>query len=212
MAKQILNEKEMDRIAEVIGEIEKKTSGEIRVMIVKRSSVAGHVQSLLWCAFIATAFLAVWFGRHDLIFFERWWLWPSIILASYLLAKILSRLEAVQRQLTPARDLYHQVWTRAELEFHREGLSGTKAHTGVLLFLSLMERSALVLADKGIADKVPPHTWDKVVNTMLSGARTGQWAEKLEQALRECGAYLAEHFPAENGKANELPNTVIVKD
>jgi putative membrane protein len=212
MQKQILSQKELKTLADVIGELEEKTIGEIRLMIVKRSSVTGHVHTTLWALSLAITFLIIWFERHDLVYFERWWMWPSLVLGLYLAAGFFSRFQAVQRAFTSNYDLHHQVLARAEVEFHREGLGGTSAHTGVLIFLSLMEKVAVVLADQAIAEKVPVHGWDKVIAKVIAGAKTGRWAEKLEDALRECGAYLASHFPANGPKKNELPNTVILKD
>jgi len=208
----ILTQTELDHLADVIGEVEEKTDGEIRLMIVKRSAVTGHVHFSLWMALLVVAFLGFWYLRHDLIFFEGWWLWPALIVATYLGAWILMRFDRVQRGFTPHGDLLHDVWARAEVEFHREGLSRTRHHTGVLIFLSLMEREAVVLADHGIADKIPASAWDGVVQAILKGARSGHWAQQCEAALRECGKYLAEHFPPQSGKSNELPNAVILKD
>jgi putative membrane protein len=212
MKKQILTHQELKRLADVIGEVEEKTIGEIRLMIVGRSAVTGHVHNTVWVLLLAVSFLLIWFERHDLIYFERWWLWPALIVGLYLFANILSRFQFIQRAFTSNHDLHHQVMARAEVEFHREGLNGTLAHTGVLIFLSLMERYAVVLADKGIADKLPVHAWDKVVSKVIAGARSGHWADKLEEAIRECGTYLASHFPPQGLKSNELPNTVIIKD
>jgi putative membrane protein len=135
-----------------------------------------------------------------------------LLLLLYVLSGVLARSTFLQRLLTPHEDLHHQVWTRAEVEFHREGLSDTKSHTAVLLFVSLFERQAVVFADQAIAQKAPPEAWNQVVALMVQGARTGRWAEQLEKALRECGKYLAEHFPPGPQKTNELPDTVIIKD
>jgi putative membrane protein len=212
MKKQILTQKELTTLAGVIGECEQKTVGEMRLIIAKRSSVTSHVNNTLWLMLLTLSFLLIWFERHDLIYFERWWMWPSLIFGLFILANILSRFEFVQRLFTPRLELHHQVMTRAEIEFHREGLNGTSARTGVLIFVSLMERMAVVLADKGIADKVPVHAWDKVVAKVLEGARSDRFAEKLEDALRECGGYLAAHFPNTGAVKNELSNNVIIKD
>jgi putative membrane protein len=208
----ILSEAELKKLANVISEVEEKTCGDIRLMVVKRSAVTGHVHLLLWSLLLSLTFLYLWFFRHSLIFWERWWLWPSIILGQYIFAAFLSRSQLIQRAFTSHHDLRHQVWARAEVEFHRQGLSDTSSRTGVLLFVSLMERQALVLADKAIADKLPPNVWDKVAKIMTEGARSGRRAEKLEEALRECGAYLATHFPKQAGITHHLPNTVILKD
>ncbi|OYZ23565.1 MAG: hypothetical protein B7Y39_04465 [Bdellovibrio sp. 28-41-41] len=209
---QILSDGELKRLAEVIGEVEEKTSGDLRLMIVKRSAVTGHVHLLLWSLMVALTFLYLWLNRHSLIFGERWWLWPSIILSQYIIAAFLSHSQLLQRILTSHRDLYHQVWARAEVEFHRQGLSDTSSQTGVLLFVSLMERQAVVLADKAIVNKLPSNIWDQTVKIIIQGARKGKWAEKLEQALRECGTHLTTHFPSQTGKNHELSNAVILKD
>ncbi len=208
----ILSDQELKKLGEVIGEVEKKTCGDVRLMIVKRSAVTGHVRLLLWALLVSLTFLFLWFNRHSLILWERWWLWPSILLGQYVIAALLSRSQLLQRLFTSYYDLHHQVWARAEVEFHRQGLSDARSHTGVLLFVSLMERQAVVLAGKAIADKLPSDAWDPVVKIIIEGARSGRWTEKLEQALRECGAYLANHFPPQPGKSKELPNAVILKD
>lgn len=213
---QILTEQELKKLADVIREVEEKTCGDIRLMIVKRSAVTGHVHLLLWSLLVSLTFLILWSTRSNPIFWpffwEQWWLWPLILLCQYVIAAFLSCLPVLQRLFSSHHDLHHQVWARAEVEFHRQGLSDTRSHTAVLLFVSLMERQAVVLADKAIADKLPPHTWDQIVKMIIQGARTGHWAEKLELALRECGVYLATHFPPQAGKSNELPNTVILLD
>lgn len=210
--KRFLKQEDLHHLAAVIDEVEKNTSGQMRLMIVRRSSVTGHVHTLLWALLIAFILLVLRFGYHEFIFYERWWMWPVILIGGYIITGFISRFAPVQRILTHAGDLHHQVWARAEIEFHRCGLHRTHDHTGVLLFVSLMERQAVVLADKGIAEKADPHAWDKVVQIILEGARTGRWPEKLEQAIRECGAYLTAHFPPQPDKVNELPNRVILKN
>jgi putative membrane protein len=212
MKKQILNKEELHHLAKVIGEVEKTTAGEVRLMIVRRSAVTGHVQTLLWALFVAASFLFIWFARHDLILWEPWWLWPTLLVGHYVLAGFLSHIEFVQRHLTPAGDLHHQVLARAEVEFYRAGLNRTRAHTGVLLFVSLMERQAVVLADSAIHAKAGPKAWEETVRLIVGGAKSGKWSESFERALRACGRYLSEHFPPQPGKTNELPNAVIVKD
>lgn len=212
MKAKILNDIELARLAKVIGEMEGQTSGEIRVVIARRSSTFGHVLPLLWSLLLAASFLLIWFGRHEWVFWERWWMWPVIFVITYIFAAALTRLASVQRGMTPSNDLKQQVWTRAELEFHREGLTRTRSGTGILLFVSLLERQAVVLADKGIASKAPAQAWDKVVELIVHGARTGRWAEQMELAIRACGAYLGQHFPPEPGDTNELSNQVIIKD
>ena len=210
--KAILSKKEKEHLAGVIAEIERSTDGEIRLMIVRHSAVSGHVFFAVWASLIAATLMLLWLSRYDLIFYSGWWIGPVVILAAYALALWLARFDRVRRGFTPLKDLQHQVWARAEVEFYREGLNRTRNQTGVLIFLSLMERQAVVLADKGINSKVEKHVWKDVVEAVVEGARTGHWAKQFELALRECGRHLIHNFPAQAVNRNELPDTVIMKE
>lgn len=210
--REFLSQEEKDHLAGVIAEIERETDGEIRLMIVKRSASTAHVFFAVWVALIALALMLLWFARYELIFQASWWIVPSIILASFAAALVLSRIDSVRRAFTPLADLKHNVWARAEVEFYREGLNRTVNQTGVLIFLSLMERQAVVLADRGINSKVEKNTWNDVVAAIVLGAKTGQWPKQFELALRECGKHLKQHFPVKSVNRNELPDTVILKE
>jgi putative membrane protein len=206
-----LTKSELDRLAQVIAECEKKTSGEIRLMLVKRSSPVGHVLPTLWLSFVVVALLILWFMRSHFEFTPIW-LIPSVLLGAVLLAAALARCPFFQRLLVTSRDLQHNVWVRAELEFHREGLNHTQGATGILLFLSLFERQAVVLADRGISSRLKESAWEDVVEKIVQGARSKRLAARLEEAIRLCGDHLAEHFPSQPGDVDELSNAVIVKD
>lgn len=212
MVHSLLTEKEKAHLAHVIGQWEMKTSGEIRLVIVGRSAVISHVPLLLWAVMVATTFLIHEVFRTHLLAWEQWWQWPVILIGEFILARWLAGFTSIQRRFTAPQDLHHQAWSRAELEFHREGLTQTKERTGILVFMSLMEHKAVVLADRGIADKVPTDAWEHVVATILEGARNKSWVTSLEKALNQCGEYLTTHFPVGQGDRNELPNTVIIKD
>lgn len=211
MIKSILNEQELKKLADVISKIEKKTSGELRLMIVGRSITTGHVLPLIWFFLMTTSLMLIWVERERFAYAWNLWLMPALVAGSFALAWALSRLPLMQRILTYPSDISRQVWLRAELEFYREGLSQTKDRTGVLIFVSLLERRAVVLGDRGISEKLKADAWAEVIAKVLEGPRTGQWAVKLEEALNMCGEQLAHHFPIKEGDKNELPNHVIVK-
>jgi putative membrane protein len=118
----------------------------------------------------------------------------------------------VQRLVTRPSVLAQWVWLRAELEFHREGLGKTIDRTGILILLSVFERRAVVLADKGINEKLDKNVWQEVIDSVVDGVKKGQLADNLELAIKQCGNLLAKHFPIKPDDTNELSNTVIVKE
>lgn len=214
-----LTQTQLDHLAKVIGEMEVKTSGEIRLLVVHSSAVTGHVFPLLWCTLSLFLFLVLHLSHLDLLllelhasYFSTPWLLSYVLLGSLILAKALSGVDGIRRWFTSTADLERQVWARAEVEFHRERMNRTRAGTGILLMLSMMEHQAVVLADHGIAGKIPQSTWDEVIQKVLEGARNRRLAEKLEEALRVCGTLLSQHFPVQPDDTNELPNCVIVKE
>jgi len=207
----LLSEEQLQRLSDTITEVEKATTGELRLIIVGRSSRSSHVFPLLAFLFSTFALIYLWYSRHMFVLEPKSWLVPALLFTSAVLAYALSRVPIVQRRLTWPADLEHQVLARAELEFHREGLDATENQTGILLFLSVLEHQAVVLADKGIAQKLDENVWTEVVAQILEGARHQHLAQNLEAAIRRCGELLQKHFPAQPGNRNELPNHVIVK-
>jgi putative membrane protein len=89
-------------------------------------------------------------------------------------------------------------------------LQNTKDRTGILILVSILERRVHVLADKGLNDRVPPGTWDGLVNGILVGIRTGQATDAICEAIAKCGVLLAQVSPAGSGdNPNELPDRII---
>ena len=207
-----LDEERIGTIRQAVAAAEKKTRGEIRPMIVRASTQTGHMP-LLVTLILAVAGLLILDGlNHTLAGGTPAWSPLAILALAWLAGRLLAGLGPVQRLLMHPRLRAHQVGMRAELEFFEAGLDKTEGDTGILLFVSLAEHQAVVLADKGIAGRLPPDTWDGVVQLLLQGIRRGDMAAGFISAIDECGRILAEHFPIAPGDVNELPDTLIIKE
>jgi putative membrane protein len=102
------------------------------------------------------------------------------------------------------------VWLRAERAFCEQGLHKTREGTGILILLSLLERRAQILADQAINTRVPPGTWDSLMQDLVQGIQAGRHTEALCHVVTRCGDLLAAHFPAREGdNPNELPDELI---
>ena len=133
-----------------------------------------------------------------------------VVVASYGLGQWLGRIPMVIRFVTSRERLAHKVALRAEQALYKHGLHNTKGRTGILIFVSLLERRVHVLADKGINDRVPAGTWDGLVNGIIDGIRTGQAIDAICAAIAKCGTLLAQVSPAGTGdNLNELPDSLI---
>lgn len=200
-----ISKKDAARITRAIAAAEKKTSGEI-IAVVARASDDYRFIPLLWAALIALA-------TPPLLFFLTQWPAATIYAAqlSVFAALAVAFLwRPLRIALVPGAIKNARAHARATEQFLAQNLHTTKGRTGVLIFISVAERYAVVIADDGIYKKVPPVIWDDAVDKLTSEIALELPADGLVAAIQICGDVLAEHFPPDSADNNELPNHLIV--
>jgi putative membrane protein len=85
----------------------------------------------------------------------------------------------------------------------------TVGRTGILIYLSMLEHRAEIVADDAITAKVPAEVWGEAMLALIEHTRAGRPGEGLAEAVRQVGAVLNEHFPKSNDDRNELPDRLI---
>lgn len=206
-----LRQTDMQQISDAVRKAELRTSGDIVPMVVRRSSAIGHVPVIL-ALVLALIFVAA--GRMFpalAAFYGHWVIELGTFLFLLILAWLLSPLHFVQRALTSTHDEKFQVEHRAHLEFYLQRLNRTHRKTAVLIFVSVMEKRAVVLADEGISQRLPASTWDEVMKLLAEHLSRGEWAAGFTDAIQKTADLLAPHFPPEQG-THELGNHLIVKE
>ncbi len=202
---QRLSAEEHERIAAAIRRAEARTSGEIFV-VVAQASGDYRMQPILWAA------LAALLGG-----FVAAAVRPGIAAGSLALGQALVFVIVAAAGMIPALRLYFvplavrraRAEARAREQFLAHNLHATEARTGVLIFVSLAERHAEIIADSGIHGRVPANFWAEIVDRLTGEIAEGRLAEGLLAAVNACGAALAEHFPRHPGDENELPDRVV---
>lgn len=204
-----------DGIAQIeakISEVEEKTSGEVVPVIVKRSSNVGHVAPMM-TLFLMVCLFFIRPHALDMLWVAPWvYMWPFILVGIFFICLMLAKYKWLQRVFTPNHDELLAVHQRAELEFYRNKVFRTEGGTGILIFVSVMERKAVILADKGISSKIPNEHWDDVLNKFNIQLKKGNWSEAFVQAIAECGRDLEQHFPIHSSAVNELKNHLVIRD
>jgi len=115
----------------------------------------------------------------------------------------------VRRALTPRGLKRERVRQRAEEQFLSKNLHATRERTGVLIFVSLYEQRAEVIADPGVSAQVEDAAWAMVVADLVAGVRAGRAADGFVAAIERCGRLLAEPFPAGPDNPNERPDALV---
>lgn len=101
---------------------------------------------------------------------------------------------------------------RAIAMFGKLRVWDTEHNNGVLVYLLLAEHAIEVVADRGLARRVDPGEWQRIVQRMGTAFRDGRYEDGLTQALEEVSALLVAHFPAAPGdvRHNELPDEPVL--
>jgi putative membrane protein len=111
--------------------------------------------------------------------------------------------------LTPASTRTRRVRRRA-VELFRAGTEKrTKGRTGILLYLSLLEHRAEIVADEAIHSRVEPDVWGEAMAALVDGVKAGRPGEGMALAVGKIGEVLAKCLPPTLDNPNELPDRLI---
>jgi putative membrane protein len=132
-----------------------------------------------------------------------------VVTLVFLLVRLLLGSLSARLWLTPGTTEQRRVRRAALAHFRSAAQGRTAGATGVLLYLSLAERRAEIIADAAIHGRVAPELWGEVMADLLAGVRDGRPGDGLAAAIERIGAVLAEHFPRGEGDVNELPDRLV---
>ncbi len=190
-----------------IAEAEKRTSGEIVVMVVP-SSYHYPLASMLGSSFLAILLgiaVALLFGQDSM------WFFLSVFGISFMvLHEIIKRVNIIKRVFVTASDMKWEVEEAAIQSFYHRKINHTLDHTGILIYISLFERKVRVVADQGISAKVAKEVLQDIVNIIVHGIGGKEHGNAIAEAVDRCGEILARHFPVKPTNQNELGNEVII--
>lgn len=112
----------------------------------------------------------------------------------------------------PLSVLWHGMPARARAVelFAQQRVWDTAENSGILIYVQLVDRKVDILADRGIAARVPQAEWDAICREMEKSFSDGQWRAGALRAVTRAGELLANHFPAGDDNPNELPDQPLV--
>ena len=205
MTEPTLNELERSNIRNAIAAAEAKTSGEIFV-VVARVSDAYRSVPILWATGIALCaplplLLLTLMPALDIYLVQ---------LAVFVVSAIVLTLPPIHIHTVPRQMQQARAHERAVEQFLAHGLHMTEARTGALIFVSLAEHHAEIVADAGIARKVSQSAWDTAIAKLIGEIHAGRLGEGLAVAVGDIGSILAAHFPPRLKNRDELVNDVVL--
>ncbi len=200
-----ISKEERERITNAIRFAEAKTSGEIVCVLARTSTHATALPVILAAATaLATPWLLMAFTAMTL---QRILSIQVVVFLLLLMLLCLPRLRVALMPRKMRRAIAHRM---AMEQFISRGIAGNKDRAGILIFVSLAERYARIIADDEIAGRVPQSAWQGAVNALITHMRGGRIADGFIAAIDACGDELARHFPRAAGSHNELPDRIYV--
>ena len=218
-----LNAEDHAKVSAAIAAAEANSDGEI-VAISSDQSDAYHDVGLHYAVLAAFAVLALFAAAPQLLTglrdsFVGWGTEASLrevltltlllTLATFLAALFAMKWRPLRLALTPAATKTRRVRRRAIMLFKTGAERRTVGRTGILIYLSLAEHRAEIVADEAILKVTTPDTWGEAMAELIVQVKAGRPADGIVAAVEGVGAVLAEHFPRSAGDTNEIPDKLI---
>lgn len=206
--KRFFTEEEKKRIEDTTRDVETRTIGEVAVMVVDSSDEfieAEILGGIFLGGIISLIITALYFNA------SAWSFIPMSFILFFPSRFLFRKFPVLKTSFIGLRRKEEAVKQRAVRAFYEKGLYKTGKNTGVLFFISILERKVWVLADKGIYEKIEQETLNKFAITVSQGIKEGRACDSLCDAIREAGELLAKDFPMTPGDTDELSNKVMTE-
>jgi putative membrane protein len=210
MATGLMTSEQHQRVTDAVRRAEAHTSGEIFCVLARSSDGYFFPAAFFVTAAMLVASLAVAWVLHLM--------WYDVAPVTLVLAQlaalgcalaVLWLAPGLRILFVPRRLRFLRAHDNAVKQFHARNIHLTERRTGVLIFLSMEEHYAEIIADAGINAIVPQETWNGVVGELTDHAARGKLAEGFTSAVETVGALLATHFPPQPGDENELDDHLV---
>ncbi len=205
-AERFFTAEERERIKNAVALAESRTIGEIAVAVVDQSSQYHEAEFLggLFTGSVVSLVLTALFFHASV-----WSFIPLAFLFFFPCHRLFRVIPVLKRVFVGRRRMKRAVKERALRTFYEKGLYRTRESTGVLFFLSLLERKVWVLADKGIHSKIHQPALNKFAGMVSRGIGDGRAADALCEAIEKMGELLAVDYPATGAHLDQLPTDLI---
>jgi putative membrane protein len=231
-AESFFSHAESEKIKNAIVSSEKSTSGEIVVMVVDESDP--YYEAATFGAFVLSSLVALvamifftvltnyqteWsystkYFLSDLIlrsveYASVWIFIPLLVVCYYPCRLLLLRFSRIKNYFVSEKHPQLAVYQRAVQAFYEKGLYRTRDETGVLIFISLLERRVWILGDKGIHARIGDAFWKARAAELSKGMKDNNYCDEICNVITKCGQELTKHFPIKLDDKNELPDEVV---
>lgn len=222
-ASQLLTNEEKEKILEAIAESEKNTTGEIVPVIASSSGRYDRSEDIV--GVFSSIFLVsvVWFLVQGISSNPSHWDGLSLNLGlgwiilfmfiGFLLGStIATYFPILKLPFVLNSEINDEIQQRVSESFYRFGVRRTSGATGILIYISLLEKKVVIQGDTAISEKLQQEDWDHICQTIIQGMKNNQPAVGIRAGILQCGDLLKQYFPADPSSINQLKNSLYFID
>jgi putative membrane protein len=223
-ASDIFGDEERKRVDAAVAAAEAKTSAEIVPVVATASGRYDRAEDIVGLAVGLLAMAATWlalpyvppepgsWAPHWLGLLELLALIAVVVIGFILGVAIASRSARLRRVLVPRGEMVEDVLTRAHQAFSDSQVHHTAGRTGVMIYVSLLERQAVILADRQALETLGQPVIDILCNALLDRLRKGDPVNALIETITQAGDRLAAALPRAAGDKNEIGDALVTID
>jgi len=211
------------RVNEAIAAAESRTSAEVVAAVSASSGRYDRSEDVvgLWTAIVALA--AVWWVWPVEVSEHGSWDHPShgfqlaafvaAVVAGFLIGAIVgSKCWTLRRLFTSQLQMQEEVFARAKQTFFDRRIHHTVGGSGLLIYVSLFEHMAAVIADQAVLEKLGRPTIDELCRHLTTALGKHPPIDAICEVARDVGERLAKVLPRSADDVNELEDALIVID
>lgn len=210
------------RINEAVAAAESKTSAEIVPVLAAVSGRYDRPEDIVGLWFAAAALAVTWCFLPEHARAGDWGAMPawahllvlvlSVVVGFIVGAAMGAHLDPLRHLFTPSKQMRDEVLGRSRQVFFDSRVHHTAGRTGVLIYVSLFERMAAVLADDAVVEKLGQAALDELRDRLTAALRAQPLADAICHTITAAGPKLAAVLPRAEGDVNELPDALVVLD
>ncbi len=212
----------LSRIKQAVEQAENGTEGELVVAVTPSSSLytAWELLFALFFSFFSLALMIVFSSGIENCLRNIFWqvntysipLFMMVVMCVvFVLAFLFANLPFMDRLIVKRRLMNRFVYSKALKQFVVSDVYSTKKRTGVLIFVSILERNVQVVCDKGVLECSEQSEWDKIAGELAIGFKQKSPTDSIVAAVEKCGAIFKKNFPLDEAAIpeNELPDGIV---
>ncbi len=205
MAKPFLNPESKAVLAQAARDVEACSSAELVVAVRPRTGSYLHADLLAGIVAGVASTIALLVAERT---FAPLWFVVDPLVIGVVAAVVASHSALLRRALTPADRRRRRVEEAARATFVERRVHSTSGRTGILLYVSVLEREAALVVDLGVEPLAATEGWRRAVGELETAVRGGADGSAVAGRLRALGGLLAPVLPCGAEDVNELPDEV----